>query len=52
MAQNKQKQLNNLQGKSNQKSTSPSLTNINDESKTIHGGAKDTAVNTKENQLR
>ncbi len=52
MAQNKQKQLNNLQGKNNQKSTSPSLTSISDESKTIQGGAKDTAVNTKENQLR
>ena len=52
MAQNKQKQLSNLQGKNNQKTTSQSMTNISDQSKTIQGGAKETGVNTTENQLR
>lgn len=52
MAQNKNKQLSNLQGKNNQKSTAPSLTSISDESKIIYGGAKDTGVKAQENQLR
>lgn len=52
MAQNKQKQQNKLQGINNQKSPANQQSYISDESKTIHGGAKDTEPNTKENQLR
>jgi hypothetical protein len=52
MPQNKQKQQNKLQGIGNQKSTATQQAYVNDESKTIHGGAKDTEPNTKENQLR